>query len=194
MCDKGQGTCLCAGCKKHFCFKDFKSHRDMLFNEIEGIIENRNDLQEKINKASQHKDARSPLFAEIDTWQTITIEKVKAAAEQARQQAMKILNSKRTEIKTQFETLSQELIQRKDSENFVEDDIARLKKKIQHLNTDLKSLIQPPAIELHTEQSDQITWNRVIYVENKSVNIAKPSRFSQQSNEPHEVRSSSNYS
>ncbi len=140
----------------------------MLFNNMDGLIEGRNDLQEKINKASQNKNARSPLYAQIDEWQRTTIEKVMAAAEQARQQITKILNSKRIEITTQFETLSQELIQRKESENFVEYDIARLKQKIQQLNQDLNSLIQPPAIELHTEQSDQIAWDNLIYVENKS--------------------------
>ena len=168
MCEKGEGTCLCAGCKQHFCFKDFKSHRDMLFNDMDGLIEGRNDLQEKINKASQNKNARSPLYAQIDEWQRTTIEKVMAVAEQARQQVTEILNSKRIEITSQFETLSQELIQRKESENFVENDIARLKQKIQQLNQDLNSLTQPPAIEFHTEQSDQIAWDRLIYVENKS--------------------------
>jgi hypothetical protein len=76
-----------------------------------------------------------------------------------------ILNSKRIEITTQFETLSQELVQRKETEDFVETDLAQLRQKIQQLNQNLKSLNQPPAIELHTEQSDKIVWNRLIYVE-----------------------------
>jgi len=151
--------------------KDFRSHRDTLFIEMDVIIGDRNDLQEKINKASQHKDSHSPLFAQIDGWQQNTIEKVKEAAEQARQQLKKILYSKRIEITTQFEILSQELVQLKETEDFVEHDLTRLKQKIQQLNQDLKLLNQPPAIELHTEQSDRTVWNRLIHVDEKSTYI-----------------------
>ncbi len=165
ICDKGQGTCLCTGCKKYFCVRDFRSHRGTLFNEMDVIVCDRNNLQEEINKASQHGDSGSHLLAQIDQWQNDIIEKVKEAAEQARKQVKQILNSKRIEITTQFETLSQELVQRKETEDFVETDIAQLRQKIQQLNQNLKSLNQPPAIGLRTEQSDKIVWNRLIYVE-----------------------------
>ncbi len=168
MCEKGQGTCLCAGCKKYFCMKDFKSHRNTLFNEMDVIVGNYNDLQERINRASQQKDSRSPIFAQIDQWQNNAIGKVKEAAELARQQAKKILNSKRVEITTQFETLSQDLIRLKETGDFVEHDLVRLYQKIQKVNQDLQLMARPPAIELHTEQSDKIVWNQLIYVEEKS--------------------------
>jgi chromosome segregation ATPase len=147
--------------------KDFRSHRDALFNEMDVIIGDRNNLQDKLNKASQDKDSSRPLLAQIDEWQQQTIEKVKETAEQARQQVKKISNSKRVKITTHFETLSKELVQLKETEDFVEHDLARFRQKISQLNQDLTLLSQPRAIELHMEQSDKIVWSRLIYVEEK---------------------------
>jgi DNA repair exonuclease SbcCD ATPase subunit len=168
VCPKGAGTCFCPGCKAYFCDKDFKQHREMLFNSLDELTVDRNDLQEKINKASSKKQFGSSLLSRIDEWQEITIGKVKQAAEQARQQALKIMNSKREEITRQFQTLSQELEQLRETEGVLEQDLARLKQQIGQLNKGLEQLSQPSVGELNVKQSDQIVWNRMIYVEEKS--------------------------
>jgi vacuolar-type H+-ATPase subunit I/STV1 len=173
MCEKGAGAYFCIGCKKHFCKKDFHNHRETLNNELYGYIEDRNTLQEKISKPNQQKNICSPLLLQIDEWQQQTIEKVKQAAEQARQQVMQILNSKGTEITSEFEKLSQELIQLKETEDFTEQDLKRLKQTINRLNEDLKQLAQAPTIELHREESQKIAWNCLIYVEDKTNYPAK---------------------
>jgi len=168
ICEQDQGTCICTGCNNYFCTKDFKRHRDTLFNEMSVILGDRNDLQEKINKGCQQKESCSALLAQIDEWQKKTIENVKLAAELARQQIKNILISRRVEITSRFDTLSKELNRRNEIKDYVEHDLARLRHKIQKLNEDLKVWTQPPIIELHTEQSDRIVWTRLISVEEKS--------------------------
>jgi uncharacterized protein (DUF3084 family) len=175
-CEKASGTCLCAGCNKYYCRKDFNNHRETLLNEVEVICGDRNDLQDKINKATQNKDSHSPLLARIDEWQGTTIEKVKQVAEQARNEAKRLLDSKRTEITSQFEKFSKELVQIKETEDFVEQDLVRLKQTVHQLNQSLKELAQPSTIELHTEQSDRIEWNCLIYVEAKVSTIKNQGR------------------
>ena len=147
--------------------KDFRTHREGLHTEMDGVVEERNKLQDEINETAQHNDQCSPLIAQINEWQEITIEKVKQVAEQARQQVTQLLNSKRVKMTTEFQTFSQELAHLKETENFVEHDLTRLKQMIQQFHQDLKQSIQPTTIELHTEQGDGIDWNRLIYVEEK---------------------------
>ena len=167
-CEKGVGICFCTGCKKYFCKKDFNNHREILNNELYGFIEDRNTLQEKLNKATQPKDIHSPLLLQIDEWQKATIENVKQAAEQARQHVMQILSSKKIKIISEFEKFSQDLIDLKETEDFVEPDLRRLRQTINQLDQDLKQLTEPPAIELHVEESEKVAWNRLIYVTDKT--------------------------
>jgi chromosome segregation ATPase len=167
MCKKEMGPMYCTGCDSYFCTKDFRTHREGIVTEMDGIVEERNKLQDEINKAAQRNDQRSPLIAKINEWQEATIEKIKQAAAQARQQVVQLLNSKKVKITTEFQTFSQELAHLKETENFVEHDLTRLKQMIEQFHYDLKQSVQPTNIELHKEQSDEIDWNRVIYVEEK---------------------------
>jgi uncharacterized phage infection (PIP) family protein YhgE len=166
-CEKQAGPMYCTGCDAYFCTKDFRTHREGIVTEMDGIVEERNQLQDKINKAAQRNDQRSPLITKINEWQETTIEKVKQVAAQAREQVVRLLTSKRAKITTDFQAFSQELADLKETENFVEHDLTRLKQMIEQFHHDLKQSVQPTTIELHTEQSDGIDWNRVIYVEEK---------------------------
>jgi chromosome segregation ATPase len=170
-CQKQAGAMHCIGCDAYFCAKDFRGHREILFNEMDGLVEERNNLQDKINKATQHNDSRSPLIEEINKWEKATIEKVHQVAEHARQQAFQLLNVKRVKIANEFKGFSEELAYLKETENFVEQDLERLKQLIRQFHHDLTQLTQPFAIELNTKESDGINWNRVIYVQEKSINV-----------------------
>jgi uncharacterized phage infection (PIP) family protein YhgE len=179
VCRKGAGTSICRGCKELFCDDDFKDHRGMLINKLDELTADRNDLQEKINKATSHNQSSSSFLSRIDEWQQATIEKVKQAAEQARQQVSQIINSKREDITRQFQTMSQNMKQLRDTKGVVEHDLARLKQQIEQLNEDLKQLSQPPTVELNVKQSDKIEWHRMICVEEKPVYAANEQSQSQ---------------
>ncbi len=140
-----------------------------MFTEMDRIVEERNRLQDVINDGIQPNDQQSPLIEQIDQWQNITIEKVKQVAAQARQQAIQLLNSKRTKINIEFKSFSQELAHLKESENYAEHELTRLNEMIDQFKQDLRQSAQPTTIELHTEQSDGINWNRLIYVAEKQI-------------------------
>ncbi|CAF1197708.1 unnamed protein product [Rotaria sp. Silwood1] len=169
MCGKRADTCICMGCKAHFCDDDFQSHRGILINDLDALTVERGNLQVKINEAISNDQSSKHLLATIDEWQRTTIEKVKQAAELARQQVSKIMNFKREEITKQFETLSQELKEFRDTKDVVEQDLIRLKQKIRQLNEDLEQVSPSMTMELNMKQSDQIAWDRMIYVEEKSL-------------------------
>jgi len=180
VCQKELGTSYCTGCGVFFCTKDFKTHRGILFNEMDSIIAHRNSLLDRIKKATQHKDSHNPLLAQIDDWEKMMIEKVKIVAENTRQQVTQLVNSKRTKLSDDFKRFSQELTNLKETENFVEDDLTRLKSMIHEFNYELKHLTKPVTVELHTELSDQIVWNQLIYVKEKSTYTGIQQRQQQQ--------------
>jgi hypothetical protein len=166
MCTKGAGTCLCGGCKAYFCRKHFNDHHAILLNELDGYVEECNILQDQINKTDPH----NIILLQIDEWQCAMIDKVKQVAEQARQQ-IKVPSPKRAEFKTRFKEFSNKIGLLKETEDFVEDDLLRLKEMIHTLKQDLKELDESPSIELYVEQNEQIAWNRLIYIKEKSTAV-----------------------
>ncbi|CAF3088156.1 unnamed protein product [Rotaria socialis] len=170
-CRKSDGTCFCPGCKAYFCDDDFISHRGMLINDLDGLTVDRNDLQEKINEAVSNIRSGQHITAKIDEWERRTTEKVKQAAELAKKHVLKIINSKQHEITKRFDNLSQELKERRVKKSVVEQDIARLRQEIDQLKTDTTKLAQTTTIELNMKQSDEIKWDHMICVEEKSIHV-----------------------
>lgn len=164
MCQKGTGVYFCTGCKDYFCKKDFQSHRQTLSNQLDGCIEDRNTLQEKLPKSIEQKNLRNPVLQQIDEWEKSTTEKIKQAAEQVRQKVLQTLNVKRIEITSAFDKLTQELVQLKETEDFTEQDLKRLQESITRCSQDLDQLAKPASIALHIEESQRIAWDRIIYV------------------------------
>ncbi|CAF1047531.1 unnamed protein product [Adineta steineri] len=172
-CRKPIGVMHCIGCDGYFCTKDFRGHRKILSTAMEQLVEERNKLQEKINKATKSNNSINPLIEEINVWEKITIEKVRQTAEQARQQANQLLNSKSMNNTNEFKSFSDKLADLKETENYVEHDLTKLKQTIHQFNVDLTQLSQATIIELNREESERIKWNRMIYVQEKSVEVER---------------------
>ena len=168
VCTKQLGTSYCTGCGTYFCMKHFRGHRQTLADDLDTVLFDRNSLQEKMNEMKQPITTRNPLYAQIDQWQTATIAKVKQTADQARLQLTELLNSRRSRINLEFKRFSQEIIDMKVTENFVEHDLTHLKRLIDQFYHDLKQWNQPSTIEIHTEWTHRLEWNRLLYVEDKS--------------------------
>lgn len=166
----------CIGCDQYFCAKDFRGHREGIFGEMDKIVESRNQLQETINNSVQLGDQNSPVIAEIDNWEKTTIKKVQEVAAQAREQTIQLLNVNRVKIQTEFRSFSQELAALKESEDFVEHDLARLNKLISQFKTDIQQAAQPMNVKFHTEQSDKINWETLIFVEEIRTNNNQPTQ------------------
>ena len=163
-CNKELGPNYCIGCDKYFCWKDFKTHREDIFTKMDRIVEERDRLQHEINTLAQSDNQQSPLLDQIDKWRDMTIEKVKQVAAQVRQDAIQLLNSKRTKISTDFKSFSQELVHLKETENYVEHDLTRLNQMISQFKQDLTQSTGPISIKLYKEKSDAMDWNQLIYV------------------------------
>lgn len=171
MCNKELGRMYCTGCERYFCRKDFKTHQDEIFTGMEKIIEERNCLQDAINQSVSNNNQNNPIIEQIEKWKNSAIEKIKQVAALAHQQAIEMLHAKRVKITTDFKSFSEELVHLKESENYVEHDLERLNQMITKFKQDLKQSNQPTTIEIHTEESDKINWDSLIYVEEKQTFI-----------------------
>ncbi|CAF1047568.1 unnamed protein product [Adineta steineri] len=172
-CQKPAGVMYCIGCDGYFCTRDFKRHREILSTDMEELVEERNKLQEKINMAIKPNNSINPLIEEINEWEKITIEKVRQTAEYVRQQASQLMSSKSVEITNEFKGFSDELADLKETEDYIEPDLRRLKQKIHQFNVDMTQLSQGTRLELNREESKRINWNRMIYVQEKPVEVER---------------------
>ena len=140
----------------------------MLNQQIEGIVGERDALQHKFDTVKQKEVSNNSLAARIDEWQQITIERIKQTADQARKEINQLINSKQNQTLLDFTSFSEQLALLRETENFVETDLATLKQRVDKFELELKELNQSTTFVLKTENSDRIDWTRLIYVETKS--------------------------
>lgn len=145
-CEKGPGAYHCTGCNEYFCSKDFKYHRQRLAGEMDGLVEDRNNLQEKLINESQSEESHGSPLSQSEGWQKIT---------------------------DQFKKTSQEIVELQEADDYVEHDLMRIRKTIHRLNEDHQRLIQSPTLELHTDYSDLVTSNFINSVEKKTKEAAQ---------------------
>ncbi|CAF3855970.1 unnamed protein product [Adineta steineri] len=145
----------------------------MIASELDTLIKDHNNLQDKINQKIQCNNSNNSLFIQIDEWQRTTIEKVKQVAEQARQQVIKLLYSQTLEIKAEFDKFSEELTRLKATKNVVEENLKQLKQTVCQLDQNIQRVSYASDIELHMEKTNEIAWRNLIYAEQKLNDIKK---------------------
>jgi hypothetical protein len=150
--------------------EDHTNHRTILVNGLEKLTASQNELQEKIKNLNLENRPDILILSQIDRWEQKTIEKVHQAADEVRKTVLVLVKSKQEEIKHQFESLSKELDNLRETKGTLEQDSTRLEREIAQINEDLKQSFQLPNVKLMTNQSEKIPWNRMIYVEEKSQN------------------------
>ncbi|CAF1259877.1 unnamed protein product [Adineta steineri] len=75
ICNKTHATCFCAGCSKGFCFQHLTEHRQILRRQLDEIINDHDQFQQKIIQQKQDPH-NSSLFQQINEWETDSIETI----------------------------------------------------------------------------------------------------------------------
>ena len=133
------GIFPCLGCKQIFCTQHVAFHRQELTNELDLVIGERNELQEKLDRDQELPNVSADLKL-IDEWMNKTIAQVHQVADNVRQQVILLAEKQKKSIKDQFTELSKQLDTFRENENYYEKDIELLKEKCAHLNSLLKPL------------------------------------------------------
>ncbi|CAF3269354.1 unnamed protein product [Rotaria sp. Silwood2] len=174
ICQKNAGKCMCDGCKNYYCVKHFNQHRQQLSMDFDDkVVRTHDELMEQMDRANQSKAAASELFDEIDRWEIVTIDKVYKAAEQARHQLTQLLTRDKDALTNDFEIMTKEIRNRRDEDDFDENDIERLRQKINQIQISLQEFIRPTKTKAIIVTNEQIDWNRLIYVEKEDERIGE---------------------
>ncbi|CAF4008472.1 unnamed protein product [Rotaria sp. Silwood1] len=165
ICKKPSIKYFCIGCKQHFCPKDFKGHEQQLSIKFDNeIVRSHDELLDQIQKLEKSNNFSSDLFTQIEEWKKTTINKIEKAAEKAHHELIELIHKQRIKIRKQLETITKEIRCRREEENFLENDIVRLKQNLNEIQETLQQLFRKDTNKAIIVDNDQIDWNRLIYI------------------------------
>lgn len=171
ICDKSSGKYFCTGCKNYFCPKDFKEHEQNLAIRFDNeIVRLHNELLNRIHKLENSNHSSLELFAQIEQWKTVTLDKVEKAAEGARRALTELIDQQRIRLKKQLEPMTIEIQSRREEENFVEHDIDRLQLRLNEIHGTLEKFTGKDATRSIVIGNDEVDWNRMIYIREEKQN------------------------
>ncbi|CAF1591419.1 unnamed protein product, partial [Didymodactylos carnosus] len=161
-CNSRQVTVDCHGCAQPFCDQCMAVHRDELSHQLDNIVNVRNELQQSLSSSNGNEIA---FFAKVDEWQRNVINKVLEIAENAKQNIREILVSKTTSYNQKLNQISNEVKQRRQNNDFTENDLHKLREQLGELNDNIKDISK--SIEIDTSQSNDIRWDSLIFIVQK---------------------------
>ncbi|CAF4801901.1 unnamed protein product, partial [Rotaria sp. Silwood1] len=165
ICSKPSARRFCIGCKKYFCPKDFKEHEQQLSTKFDNeIVILHDEVLNQIQKLEKSNYFSTDLFDQIEQWKKTTINKVEKAAERARHELIELIDKQKIIITKQLEPITKEIRCRREEENFVENDIDRIRRKINDIQQILEPFIQKDTNKIIIVDNDRIDWNRLIYI------------------------------
>ncbi|CAF3993142.1 unnamed protein product [Adineta steineri] len=129
VCNKENTTYLCRGCSKDYCFHHLKEHRQNLHKELDGIISDHQQFQQRINQQKQNPH-NSSLIKEINQWETNAIEKILQTAQQCRETVIKLTQKPSNGIEKEFIELFKKLKEIRRENEFNEIDLKHLQLKL----------------------------------------------------------------
>lgn len=162
-CDKQEGIVPCLGCQQRFCVKHFQVHRQNLFTELENVVARRNNFQADYltNVVQTFHPSQTEIGADIDQWEEQMHEQVKRVADRARQQLDQQLQQSKIKLEQELQSMTAEIQQRIDKENFFEEDINRLTRQIDQIERVIREKNYFPNLSLKTEP---IQWDSTLEV------------------------------
>jgi hypothetical protein len=164
-CGKENGRVTCEGCSKLFCFNDFNIHRQELGTQLDQIEVDR-DLFRQMLTENISKPQNQALMKQIDQWENESINKIRQAAEEARQILIKHSAELNMKLEEKLEMLTNELKQSRQENDFFEPKLNQWKEELAQMNHDLT---KPSNITIRNDSTPLVT-KIVVYILGKIFN------------------------
>ena len=142
-------------------------HRQDLTRQCDILIDEHDQLQQFLSIHRVQNSTSHPLMVQIDQWEMKTIEHVKQAANNAREQLKQSLDKNSQQFSVNLRTIASQLVQFKETEDYVETDLKDLERKIEQLRLTCDKINEDLTIYLNTRESDRIQWTQLLRVETK---------------------------
>jgi len=138
-CGKERATSKCGGCLQDLCYNDFEYHHQELSKQLDEIEVNcdlyRLTLTEQTADLQKH-----PLIQEINNWERDSIDKIKQAADEARQLIFEHTSTHATDLEDQLNKLIVQLRQCRQENDFFDTDLNQWKDELERLTKELTKL------------------------------------------------------
>ncbi|CAF1069051.1 unnamed protein product [Adineta steineri] len=168
-CNQRNGNTRCEGCHSLFCLSCMNRHHDELVQQFQLLTDMRNELKESIDIAetkSKHEN-KLPCFNEVNEWEQEMIKHIQAIANRTRENLCEIMVKNIVQIRDQFEQLSTTMQQQQKEENYLENELEKVKLQL----CQLKEAISHINEKVHVKTSNNIDWDRLIHVINNENSI-----------------------
>lgn len=171
ICKKPSAKFLCVGCSSYFCSTHFKEHEQQLSTRFDNeIVKLHDELFSQIQQREKFNQVQSDLFAHIEQWKKLTIEKIEKTAEQACNQLVELLDKQHMLVAKQFEPITKEIRTRREEDDFVESDIHRLRQQLHETQRVIQEIVRKDTEKSIIIKNDQIDWNQLIYIRGEQEN------------------------
>lgn len=113
------GMFTCDGCAKAFCGAHVKDHREELNNELEGVVQEHDSIQQQLADSTVQKT----LVDKIDQWEKKSISKIRKIAEATRRDLQESIGKSKQRILSSCQEIAANLRAARKTENFSEIDL-----------------------------------------------------------------------
>lgn len=155
-CGKDSGTSDCDGCRLVFCARHLRKHRQELAYQLEDAMHKYQQLQQDIEDAAHEHS----YMHQIDRWERSSIEKIRAAAENARTDVRAILDRTKRRLTRISRAIAMDLNSSYKADDFLETDLNRWTKQLSELRSEVQSFA---TLELKDDPQSSIQLIRFVH-------------------------------
>ncbi|CAF4733406.1 unnamed protein product [Rotaria sp. Silwood1] len=153
-CTKSGGIITCGGCQQWFCTRHLLEHREELSVQMDQVGQEHDLLQrDLISEKSIH-----PLVTLINKWEKTSIENIRVAAQDARDDLQKYLDRTNIQVKTTLLSINKELQVSRESDDYTELDLIRWMQQLAELR---EMLEKPSTIDFIDDDRTQPLIHRI---------------------------------
>ena len=123
------GMFTCDGCANAFCGAHVKDHREELNNELEGVVQEHDSIQQQLADSSMQQS----LVEKIDQWERRSISKIRAIAEASRRDLQESISKSKQRVSLSCQKIAENLRAARKTENFSEIDLKEWEDQLKNL-------------------------------------------------------------
>ncbi|CAF1220413.1 unnamed protein product [Adineta ricciae] len=162
LCNEKKGSTRCEGCDMLLCLVCMTTHQTELMEQFQQLLNMRNELKESSDLAEKVSQDQTKLscFIEINRWEQDSIVHIREVANKIRSNITIIMTKNLEDIRTQLEQLSVTMQQQQKEENYLENELTKIKAQL----TQLKETISHVNEKIHVVIANNINWDTLIHV------------------------------
>ena len=150
-CGNYGGVLTCNGCKQVFCSKHVYEHRQELTNQLDGVLQEHDLLQEELNQSGEEYEYG--LLEKLDQWEKETITKIQVSADAARADLREMVGNSKKRMANACSEIAIDIRSSRQRDSFGEDDLKRWTEQLNKLKSELRL---SESIELIEDQQSAI--------------------------------------